>query len=75
MLFPRSLNNLNGHHHGDDDDDIQNLYCLQAHLEALLEAAAINAARLLNNLEFLAGVRISTKVSWDGLDRVRLCLR
>ncbi|CAM9780027.1 unnamed protein product [Scytosiphon promiscuus] len=39
----------------------ENLYDLQAHLEALWEAAAIKAARLLNNLEYLAGVRVSTK--------------
>eukprot|EP00752_Nemacystus_decipiens_P008308 g7426.t1 len=39
----------------------ENLYCLQAHLETLWEEAAIKAARLLNNLEYLAGVRVSAK--------------
>ena len=42
--------------------EMQNLYCLQAHLETLWEAAAIKAARLLNNLEYLAGMRVATKV-------------
>ena len=41
----------------------QNLYCLQAHLESLWEEAAIKAARLLNNLEYLAGMRVATKVT------------
>ncbi|CAB1099278.1 unnamed protein product [Ectocarpus sp. CCAP 1310/34] len=39
----------------------ENLYCLQEHLESLWEDAAITAARLLNNLEYLAGVTISAK--------------
>lgn len=41
---------------------VQNLYCLQAHLETLWEAVAIKAARLLNNLEYLAGMQIASKV-------------
>ncbi|CAM9740210.1 unnamed protein product [Ectocarpus sp. 6 AP-2014] len=39
----------------------ENLYCLQEHLESLWEGAAITAARLLNNLEYLAGVTVSAK--------------
>ncbi|CAM9193141.1 unnamed protein product [Ectocarpus sp. 4 AP-2014] len=39
----------------------ENLYCLQEHLESLWEDAAITAARLLNNLEYLAGVTVSAK--------------
>ncbi|CAN0364552.1 unnamed protein product [Ectocarpus sp. 12 AP-2014] len=41
--------------------EMQNLYCLQEHLESLWEDAAITAARLLNNLEYLAGVTVSPK--------------
>lgn len=52
--------------------NLQNLYCLQAHLENLWEAAAIKAARLLNNLDYLAGMRIATKVTAHNIFRVAL---
>lgn len=52
--------------------NLQNLYCLQAHLENLWEAAAIKAARLLNNLDYLAGMRIATKVTAHSIFRAAL---